>query len=96
MPLNIKDESVHEAAKQLAQLTGQSITNAVRFAIMEQLQKAEARASDPKTPTSPDEITAASILALGRECAAGMQKNKERHSSDHAELLYGADGLPSS
>jgi len=86
MPLNIKDEKVHEAAKQLAKLTGQSITGAVRFAIMEQLERVEAQS---KLRSS--EVTAETILALGRECAVSMKS--EAHSSDHADL-YGADGLP--
>ena len=87
MPLNIKDEKVHEAAKQLAELTGQSITSAVRSAIMEKLRRAE-RQAKIKSP----EITAASILALGRECAVHMKSGA--HSSDHSEL-YGPDGMPS-
>ena len=87
MPLNIKDEKVHEAAKRLAELTGQSITGAVRHAIMEQLERVEARSKRRR----PD-VSAEAILARGRECAANMQSRA--HSSDHADL-YGADGLPS-
>ena len=86
MPLNIKDEKVHEAAKKLAELTGQSITGAVRLAIMEQLDRVETQSNARRTG-----VTAEAILALGRECAASMKS--EAYSGDHADL-YGADGLP--
>ena len=86
MPLNIKDEKIHEAAKQLARLTGQTITGAVRLAIMEQLERVETQSNTRRTG-----ITAEAILTLGRECAASMKS--EANSKDHAEL-YGTDGLP--
>ena len=39
MPLNIKDDRAHDEAKQLARLTGESITDAVRTAIRERLDR---------------------------------------------------------
>lgn len=85
MPLNIKDEQVHQQARRLAELTGTSITGAVREAIAEKLERLE-QGTRPTAPRS-----AEAILALGRECAALFPKAER--SSDHAEL-YGDDGLP--
>ena len=39
MPLNIKDSSAHEAARELARIRGTSITNAVTEAIKEALER---------------------------------------------------------
>jgi antitoxin VapB len=39
MPLNVKDDATHEAARELAKLTGESITQAVRVAIRERLDR---------------------------------------------------------
>ena len=39
MPLNIKDESAHQAARELAQARGTSITEAVTSAITEALER---------------------------------------------------------
>ena len=45
MPLNIKTEKAHRLAKQLAQVTGTSITNAVTLALQDALRRAEERQS---------------------------------------------------
>ena len=39
VPLNIKDERAHEAARELARARGTSITQAVKAAIMEALER---------------------------------------------------------
>ena len=44
MPLNIKDEQAHEMARELASLTGATMTKAVKIAIEERL----ARCRKPK------------------------------------------------
>ena len=41
MPLNIKDAATHAMAKQLAGLTGESLTTAVKRAIQERLVQVE-------------------------------------------------------
>jgi antitoxin VapB len=38
-PLNIKDPEVYQLARQLAELTGQSLTDTVRTALREQLSR---------------------------------------------------------
>jgi len=39
MPLNIKDKTVHDEARELARLTGESLTQAVRTAVHEKLER---------------------------------------------------------
>jgi antitoxin VapB len=86
MPLNIKDEQVHEQAKLLAALTGESITTAVREAIAERLSSVRRQQQTPEPARSAERL-----MALAKLCASQMQTNQ--HSSDHSDL-YGADGLP--
>lgn len=88
MPLNIKDEAVHAKARRLAELTGASITGAVRDAIERRLAEVEcARESEI-------ERRKRRLLALGRAVAATLPPNHGATSTDHDELLYDEDGLP--
>ncbi len=41
MPLNIKDDETHELARKLADLTGETMTKAVKTAIKERLARCE-------------------------------------------------------
>lgn len=86
MTINIKDEEVDRQARQLAKLTGQNITGAVRDAIAEKLHRIEQERACRRPPKSPE-----TLLALAREVAVHFKDGA--HSSDHAEL-YGEDGLP--
>jgi antitoxin VapB len=84
MSLNIKNENTHRLIKQLARLTGESMTAAVETAVQERLERV--RRKDSK------EDFVKRILQIGRECAAHM---KEPYKSiDHGELLYDENGLP--
>lgn len=38
MPLNIKDNYTHELARELASLTGETLTKAVKFALQDRLR----------------------------------------------------------
>jgi antitoxin VapB len=86
MPLNIKDDHVHQQARQLAALTGESITAAVRQALAERLSAVRREQEAPAGTRSAERL-----MALARLCAEQMKPNS--HSSDHA-VLYGEDGLP--
>jgi antitoxin VapB len=86
MPLNIKDDQIHQQAKQLAALTGETITTAVRQALSERLSTVRRHQSAPEASRS-----AARLMVLARLCAEHMQPGS--HSSGHDEL-YGEDGLP--
>lgn len=83
MSLNIKSEKTHRLARELARLTGESMTAAVDKAVRERLE----RVRDTK-----DGGLAERLLKIGRECAAHLKE--PYRSIDHAELLYDEKGLP--
>jgi antitoxin VapB len=82
MSLNIKDEEAHRMARQLARLTKESMTTAVREALRERLERVRGSGMSK----------AERILKIGRECAAHLQE--PFRSVDHGELLYDEKGLP--
>jgi antitoxin VapB len=83
MSLNIKDEEAHRLARELAELTGESMTTAVREALTERLTALK-KARDR-------EETIERWLSIARDCAAHLDKARW---VDHGEFLYGEDGLP--
>ena len=82
MSLNIKDEEAHRMARQLARLTKESMTTAVREALRERLERVRGGGMSK----------AERILKIGRECAAQLQE--PFRSVDHGEFLYDEKGLP--
>lgn len=83
MSLNIKDEKTHRLARELAHLTGESMTAAVGEAIRERLERVRGRSKKDM---------AERLLEIGRECAAHL---KEPYKSlDIDELLYDEKGMP--
>jgi antitoxin VapB len=80
MALNIKDEAVHEAVRQLATLTGESQAQAVATAVRERLARVEQ-----------DDLSGR-LRAIGRETARRIVPSNRR--LDHGELLYDDRGLP--
>ena len=83
MSLNIKNEEAHRLAKELASLTDESMATAVTEALRERLSRIRGERAGS---------LALRILAIGKDCAARLH---EPYSSiDHAEMLYGEDGLP--
>ena len=84
MALSIKDPETDELARELAERTGESLTEAVRKALQERLD----REREPRAATGLSER----LLAIGRRCAAEMSGSPR--SSDHADLLYDELGLP--
>ena len=85
MSLNIKNPQVHELAKELAELTGESMTEAVLIALRERL--ARERNSEERV-----EAQVRAILALGEEIACRM--SPETRTMDVDAYLYDEDGLP--
>jgi antitoxin VapB len=83
MSLNIKSEQAHRLARELAQLTGESMTAAVEKAVEERLERVR---RDKKGNL------AERLLKIGRECAP-LWKEPYR-SMDHGDLLYDEKGLP--
>ncbi len=86
MPLNIKDEDVHNQARRLARLTGVSITAAVRQAVTIQLATIEQQNQLAASLRTPDRL-----LDIARICAEALKPTGL--TSQHADL-YGEDGLP--
>ena len=80
MALNIKDQSVHEAVKKIAQITGESQAQAVAAAVNERLARLE-KVSE-RFEDSP----------AGRKTADRMPPESSR--LDHGALLYDDRGLP--
>ncbi|HEY6769136.1 MAG TPA: type II toxin-antitoxin system VapB family antitoxin [Candidatus Sulfotelmatobacter sp.] len=83
MSLNIKDEKIHRLARQLAKLTGESMTAAVGTAVKERLDRVRADRGSG---------LAERLLKIGRETAP-LWKEPYR-SMDHGDLLYDENGLP--
>jgi antitoxin VapB len=83
MGLNIKKDETDRLARELAKLTGESMTEAVTQAVRERL----ARLRRERAGGFADRL-----LRIGRDCAARL---KEPHrSADQADLLYDERGLP--
>jgi antitoxin VapB len=83
LTLNIKNPETHRLARELAAFTGESMTAAVTEAIRERLARVRREREPP---------LAAHLLVIGKDCAAHLKE--PARSVDHADLLYGADGLP--
>ena len=82
MSLNIKNEKTHQLARELARLTGESMTVAVNEAIRERLERVRGNGR---------EGMAERLMKIGRECAAHMQEPYK--SMDIDELLYDENGM---
>ena len=82
MGLNIKNEKTHRLVRQLARLTGESMTAAVEKAVQERLARVRGGRSG----------MAEELLKIGRECAP-LWKEPYR-SMEHGDLLYDEKGLP--
>lgn len=83
--LNIKTDEAHRLAREVADLTGESMTAAVTEALRERRDRLRAAAGT-------EDDLADRLLAIGKDCAGRLPADV-RHV-DHGELLYGDDGLP--
>ena len=83
MSLNIKNQDAHRLARELSELTGESLTTAVTEALRERLER-EREARRP--------ALAEVLLDIGRDCAARLREPYA--SADHGTLLYDDAGLP--
>lgn len=82
MTLSIKDPQTDALARKLAELKGQTITDAVRAALVAEIARAERG----------ETARQARIRALVERVAAGMEGSG--HSLDHGDILYDEIGLP--
>jgi antitoxin VapB len=83
MGLNIKNEETHRLVRRLANLTGESMTTAIRVAVQERAER---------VVVEKQRGLADRLLAIGKT-AAPLWREPYR-STEHGDLLYGEDGLP--
>jgi antitoxin VapB len=83
MAMNIKNKEAYHLTKQLAKLTGESLTTAVTEAVRERLDRARGERSVD---------IAERLLAIGRDCAAHLKK--PFRTIDHGDILYDERSLP--
>ena len=83
MSFNVKKKETHQLARQLAKITGESMTEAVTKAIRERLDRVRGvRKSD----------FADLLLQIGKDCAVHLRE--PFRSAAHGDLLYDDKGLP--
>lgn len=83
MTLNVKHPEAHRLARELAALTGETLTDAVTVALRERLARERAgREGD----------LADRLLAIGRDCASRLREPYA--TGDPAALLHDDAGLP--
>lgn len=83
MSLNIKNEETHRRVRELARLTGESMTAAVDKAVEERLKRIRGAKKGS---------LAERLLQIGRECAPLWKEPYK--SMDHGDLLYDDKGMP--
>lgn len=83
MSLNIKTPQAHSLARELSELTGESMAAAVTTALEERLERVRRER---------DSGLAQRLLAIGQDCAAHLKE--PYRSIEHGELLYDDKGLP--
>jgi antitoxin VapB len=83
MSLNIKNEETHRLVRELAALTGESMTTAVTEAVRERLDRMRRERGISLSDR---------LLSIGKDCAARLAE--PYRSADHADLLYDERGLP--
>jgi antitoxin VapB len=83
MAMNIKNREAYRLTRQLAKLTGESLTTAVTEAVRERFDRIRReRGVD----------LADRLLVIGRDCAAHLKE--PFRTIDHDEMLYDEQGLP--
>jgi antitoxin VapB len=85
MSLNIKSDEAHQLTRELARLTGESLTQAVTVAVQERLARVRRQHSDTR-------LRAEALLAIGRDTAPRLCE--PTLSTEHGDLLYDERGLP--
>lgn len=82
MAMNIKSEDTTALVRELAALTGESLTTAVTVAVTERLSALRATR----------DARADRLLRIGQEVASRLPES--HRSGDPHDLLYDEDGLP--
>ncbi|MDN5919665.1 MAG: type II toxin-antitoxin system VapB family antitoxin [Pseudonocardia sp.] len=85
MGLNIKSDETHELTRELAEATGETLTEAVTIAVRERLERVRQRQQGPAERVD-------RILEIGRATAPRL--DERTGFVDHGDLLYDELGLP--
>ena len=83
MSLNIKNEETHTLARELAAITGESITGAVTESLRERLDRVR---------RSKRQGMAERLMKIGADCAAHLPEEFKNMNPD--DLLFDEKGLP--
>jgi antitoxin VapB len=83
MAINIKNDEAQKLARELAKLTGKSMTTAVTEALRERLDRVRSQKGESLSER---------MLEIGRDCASRLKE--PYRSKEHGELLYDDKGLP--
>jgi antitoxin VapB len=87
MTMNIKNAETHKLARELAEITGESLTTAVTVAVRERLERERLR----QRPTDNDLVER--LLEIGRSTAPKF-RDAGITFDNYDSLLYDEDGLP--
>lgn len=83
MALNIKNKQTQKLARELAKLTGETMTGAITEAVRERLER---------TRSVRGEGLEERLLKIGKDCAERLRE--PFRTVDHGALLYDEKGLP--
>jgi len=83
LALNIKNKETEQLVHELSEVTGESMTTAIREAVRERLERARAECGEGLVDR---------LLRIGKDCASHLRE--PYRSIDHGELLYDEKGLP--
>ncbi|HEY7391165.1 MAG TPA: type II toxin-antitoxin system VapB family antitoxin [Bryobacteraceae bacterium] len=83
MAMNIKNSETERLAKELAELTGESLTAAITESVRERLERVRRKRGSG---------LADRLLAIGKDCAPRLKE--PFRSAEHGDLLYDELGLP--
>lgn len=81
--MNIKNAETERLVKQLAAITGESLTGAITTSVKERLDRAHSKGKVGR---------AERLRTIARECARRLKQ--PYRLIDHADLLYDERGLP--
>ncbi len=84
MSLNIKNEQTHQLARELAQLTGETMTGAITIALREKLDREKHERSV--------EARIQRLRGIRKRCRSLLRDGPS--AVEHGDFLYDENGLP--
>ena len=84
MSLNIENEETCQLARELAEITGETMTDAITVALRERLER-ERRARSVEERVK-------ELHAIGQHCASLLREGPS--AIEHGDFLYDENGLP--